>query len=171
MTGRTHFVVGANTAWIAYFLGAQDYWLFVFMIAGGLAGLLPDIDTRKSELSHATGGLTRMFFIDLLFRHRSATHSLMAILLVGVASSFLYQFHAVLPLPVIAGYASHPFIDGFNPQGCEYFYPNKNNYRLIPRFLCVDTGGWADHLLFFVCCLSLLALLFVSLGWIQIALG
>ena len=171
MTGKTHFVVGANTAWISYVLGAPDYWIFIFMAVGGLAGLVPDIDTRKSELSHATGGLTRMFLIDLLFRHRSATHSLVAILLVAIASSFLYKFQVFLPLAITAGYASHPFIDGFNPQGCEYFYPNKNNYRLIPRFLCVDTGGWADHILFFLGCTGLLALTFVQYGLIRITLG
>lgn len=171
MTGRTHFVVGANVAWTALLFGATVPWLAIFALIGGIGGLLPDIDTRKSELSHATGGLTRMFFVDLLFRHRSATHSLLGILLVAVVSSSSISLHPLLPLIITSGYASHPFIDGFNPQGCEYLYPNKNNYRLIPRFLCVDTGGWVDHSLFFFGCLGLMCLLFVSMGWIQIALG
>jgi len=138
---------------------------------GGLAGLVPDMDTRKSELSHATGGLTRMFFLDLLFRHRSATHSLLGVALFGALSTLLFKLDFAAPLVAVLGYASHPFIDGFNPQGCEYFYPVKNNYRLIPKFLCVDTGGWADHLLFGICCLGLAVFMAMRLGWVSVQVG
>lgn len=170
MTGKTHFALGANAVWIAPFFGVAPWLLPVLAMLGGLAGLLPDIDTRKSELSHATGGLTRMFLIDILFRHRSVTHSLLGVALFAALSSPLFKLEFAAPCVAVLGYVSHPFIDGFNPQGCEYFYPLKNNYRIIPKFLCVDTGGWIDHLLFAVCCLSLVAFLGVRLGWIQISL-
>lgn len=171
MTGKTHFVLGANAVWLAPLLGAQPWLLPVLAMVGGLSGLVPDMDTRRSELSHATGGLTRMFFLDLLFRHRSATHSLLGIGLFTALSSLLFKIDFAAPFVAVLGYVSHPFIDGFNPQGCEYLYPLKTNFRLIPRFLCVDTGGWVDRLLFGAGCVCLMVFTAVQFGWLDISVA
>jgi len=150
MTGKTHFAVGTNAVWLSLLFGPASWPLIGLAFIGGIAGLLPDIDTRKSTVNHETGGLLRIFLLDILFRHRSVTHSLLGTILAACLFVPLYRLHPLAPLIALAGFASHLFIDGFNPQGCEYLYPNKNNYRLIPKLLCVDTGGWVDHLLFFL---------------------
>jgi len=147
MTGKTHFVLGANAAWVAFLLVPKDMWFLFLPVIGGVAALLPDLDNRHATIHQLTKGLLRLLLIDRV-RHRSLFHSLIIIPVVVFASSFLYPIHAMVPVVVTLGYISHPFIDGFNPQGCEYLYPWSKNFRLIPRLFCVDTGGWVDSGLF-----------------------
>jgi membrane-bound metal-dependent hydrolase YbcI (DUF457 family) len=147
MTGKTHFVIGANVAWVAYLIVPKDMWFLLLPLIGGISALLPDLDNRHATVHQWTKGLLRLLLIDRV-RHRSLFHSLIIIPLVMLGSAFLLPIHVTVPLVFTLGYMSHPFIDGFNPQGCEFLYPSKKNYRFLPRFLCVDTGGWVDHMLF-----------------------
>ncbi|MBU2567018.1 metal-dependent hydrolase [Patescibacteria group bacterium] len=169
MTGKTHFVVGANTAWIAYLLLPQDLLFIILPLIGGFAALLPDLDNRHATIHQWTKGLLRLLLIDRV-RHRSLFHSLIILPVVIFVSSFLFPIHLIAPVVFVFGYASHPFIDGFNPQGCEYLYPWGRNFRLIPKFLCVDTGGWVDHLLFFMASMGIIAYLLMYSGFIRIDL-
>ena len=169
MTGKTHFVIGANTAWLAFIFMPQSAWFFGLMLAGGFVALLPDLDNKHAEIHQLTKGLLRLLLIDKL-RHRSLLHSLIIMPVVAVASYFTFKFYPMLPWIITLGYASHPFIDGFNPQGCEYFYPSSKNFRLIPEFLCVKTGGWVDHILFGLGVLAFGLFVAVYFGLIQIQL-
>jgi membrane-bound metal-dependent hydrolase YbcI (DUF457 family) len=170
MTGKTHIVVGANTAWIAVALLPLDLWFIVLPIIGGVAALLPDLDNRHATVHQLTKGLLRLLLIDRI-RHRSLFHSLLILPVIIFASTFLFKIHIMAPLMFTLGYISHPFIDGFNPQGCEYLYPWKRNFRLIPKFLCVDTGGWVDQMLFGLGCVGILLFLLVYSGLMQITIG
>lgn len=168
MTGRTHFIIGANTAWLALFFQPMNFWMVPLVLTGALAGLLPDIDTRASTIHQKSQGLTRILLLHKILRHRGFSHSLLILPFIAVLASLLFPIYPLLPLVFFWGYVSHPLIDGFNPQGCEYLFPNPKNYRLIPRFLCVDTGGWVDHLLFIVGLLSLLAMPLYYFGLITL---
>lgn len=168
--GRTHFALGANSVWFLFLLGPIGWPALWLAAIGGLAGLLPDIDTRKSGIHEVTGGLLRLFLLDILFRHRSITHSIIGFLLVVLLSSALATVDPVLPLIISLGYASHLLIDGTNPQGCEYLYPKKENYRLIPKILCVDTGGWMDNVIFTVSIIGLGLFAGIASGWIRLEL-
>lgn len=170
MTGKTHFVVGANTAWVAAVFLPMDLWFIVLPAIGGVAALLPDLDNRHATIHQVTRGLLRLLLLDRV-RHRSLFHSLIIIPVVIVGASFLFPIHAMAPVVFTLGYISHPFIDGFNPQGCEYFYPSKKNYRFLPRFLCVDTGGWVDHMLFGLGIVGIVLLLMTYAGLINITIS
>lgn len=170
MTGKTHFVIGANTAWAAFLFLPQDLWFIVLPVIGGVASLLADLDNRHATIHQWTKGLLRLLLIDRI-RHRSLFHSLIIIPVVVFASSFLYPIHVMAPVVFTLGYISHPFIDGFNPQGCEYLYPWGKNFRLIPKFLCVDTGGWVDHMIFGLGCVGIVLFLLVYTGLISIQVG
>ncbi|OQB19767.1 MAG: Inner membrane protein YdjM [Parcubacteria group bacterium ADurb.Bin192] len=169
MTGRTHFIIGANVAWLALLFQPMNIWLIPLVAAGGLAGLLPDIDTPASTIHQKSQGLTRILLLHKILRHRGFSHSLLVLPFIALLSFFLFPIYPLLPLVFFWGYVSHPLIDGFNPQGCEYLFPNPKNYRLIPKFLCVDTGGWVDHLLFVIGSLALLAMPLHYLGLITLA--
>ncbi len=170
MTGKTHIVVGANTAWIAVAFLPLDLWFIVLPLVGGVAALLPDLDNRHATIHQLTRGLLRLLLIDRL-RHRSLFHSLLIVPPVIFASTFLFSVHVMAPLVFTLGYISHPLIDGFNPQGCEYLYPSKKNYRFLPRFLCVDTGGWVDHALFGLGLVGTLFFLLTYAGLVQITIN
>ena len=167
MTGKTHFVVGANTAWLAYLFLPQDLWFIVLPLIGGVAALLPDLDNRHASIHQWTKGLLRLLLIDRI-RHRSLFHSLIIIPVVVLMGLILLPVHLMAPVVFVFGYITHPFIDGFNPQGCEYLYPCKKNFRLIPKFLCVKTGGWVDHLLFFIASAGLIMFLVMYSGVVRI---
>jgi len=168
MIGRTHFFIGANAAWLMIAFQQLDIWIFALIVFGGLGGLLPDIDTRTSQINVMTGGATRIFLIDKLFRHRSFSHSLLVLPLIAVLSSFLFKLHYLVPFVFVLGYVSHLFIDGINDQGCEYFYPNSKNFRLIPKFLCVTTGGIVDNLLFVAGVIGIAFLIMTYMGLMQV---
>ncbi|MFZ6015454.1 MAG: metal-dependent hydrolase [Patescibacteria group bacterium] len=170
MTGKTHFVVGANTAWAAFLFVPQDSWFIVLPLIGGIAALLPDLDNRHATIHQWTKGLLRLLLIDRV-RHRSLFHSLLIMPLVIFGSTFLFPIHAMAPMMFTLGFASHPFIDGFNPQGCEYLYPCKKNFRFLPKFLCVDTGGWVDHMIFGLGLVGILLFLLTYAGLIHISIN
>jgi inner membrane protein len=54
-------------------------------------------------------------------------------------------------------YASHPLIDLFNEQGVAFFWPLKVKIRLLPEFLAIETGSFAESIFRFL--LMLLSLL------------
>lgn len=170
MTGKTHFVVGANSAWVAFVFLPTDLWFIVLPVVGGFAALLADLDNRHATIHQITRGLLRLLLIDRL-RHRSLFHSLMILPVVIFISTFLFPIHVMAPVVFVLGYVSHPLLDGFNPQGCEYLYPIKTNYRFLPRFLCVDTGGWVDSALFGLGLIGILLFLMAYAGLIQITIG
>lgn len=169
MMGKTHFVVGANAAWITLYLaqGPLDpIWIPGLLLLGGIAGLIPDMDTRKSSINK----IANTFYLHHFLRHRSFTHSMVAMFGVGLVAPWLGGVHPIAPTVFFLGYLTHPMIDGFNHLGVEYFFPKEKNYRLIPKFLCVSTGGWIDHLFFGLGTVGMLSFALVALKIINISI-
>jgi inner membrane protein len=149
MTGKTHFLVGMNAVWALPFLGYLDQWAVPMLLAGGIAGLLPDIDAAEAEIHGGTGSLTKIFFIHKIFGHRKAFHSVLAAFgLFALFAWALPPWHPGLPWVVALGYASHSFVDGFNTKGVAYCWPWDKFFYLVPSFLRSPVGGWADDLFF-----------------------
>ncbi len=88
MTGRTHFIIGANVAWLALLFQPMNIWLIPLVAAGGLAGLLPDIDTPASTIHQKSQGLTRILLLHKILRHRGFSHSLLVLPFIALLSFF-----------------------------------------------------------------------------------
>ena len=149
MTWRTHAVVGANAVWITALFSTVDATALGLLAAGAFAGLLPDIDAsgRGAKIHYVGGGALGLF--KGVFQHRGFFHSVMAVVLLFLVSTWLLrEYHPLLPLILTLGYASHPIIDGFNTVGVRYLFPKRKMYNLIPKFFRTPVHGFADQLFF-----------------------
>lgn len=94
--------------------------------------------------------------------HRGITHS---ITLLGVIATILYlikvRYGINLIIPFTLGVATHIFLDMFNPQGCELFYPYKKNYRFP---VTIATGGLLETILFIVFFMIFIYIFYKSIG-------
>lgn len=126
MDGKTHLaagvVTGAGVIYLKNKLGvdinALDSSLFV---AGcSLGSLLPDIDIDNSMLGRFIPGW-------LFWEHRTVTHSLFFIGVVGLIGLIL-KINLALNIGIIVGIATHLILDGTTPLGLPYLmYPFKVN--------------------------------------------
>lgn len=146
MSGQTHAAIGANAVWIIVLAGMVDERAWIFVVAGAIAGLLPDIDARGAKI-HSIGGEALGAFRGI-FEHRGFFHSLLALVLVYLASHFfLSEYHPLLPPIITTGYASHLFIDGLNFKGVRYLFPMHRMFHLVPKWLATPVRGFLDQLL------------------------
>lgn len=141
MMGTTHALLGAACGWSISGepLGAA---------VGALAGLLPDLDHPQSLLGRRLWPVA--WTLNKAFGHRSALHSLAALLLVALAA------RALLPdwwQIVAVGYASHLLADALTVAGVPLLWPLKFRFR----FLGIRTGGIIEHMLMLVLIVVILA--------------
>lgn len=116
-----------------------------------IASVLPDIDTAASFPGRAIPFISNT--LERRFGHRTLTHSV--IFFVALAT-ILLPLHLLSPdtyACLLAGYASHPFLDTMTVHGVKLFYPlssvkcvfplevnNPHRYRL-------QTGSRMDRIL------------------------
>ncbi len=126
MIGATHMLVGAIATSLG--LGTSDS---VLLTVGALASLLPDVDVSVSTAGKAFPWLSKR--LERRFAHRSCTHSLMASLVLLVAS-YPIPILVEAPLGLIhainIGYFAGYFVDSFTKSGIEIFWPHP------VRFVC-----------------------------------
>lgn len=145
MTGHTHAIAGAAAGALASELLHLPIGLLpVAAIIGAVAGLLPDVDEPGSTVNRHLPIIGPALGRSL--RHRTVTHSVIAIIGLAVAA------HALLPhVPWrwvgvgVAGYASHLFCDMLTPAGIDLFWPIARRVRLGGW---VKTGGKVEEGLF-----------------------
>ncbi|WP_274365547.1 metal-dependent hydrolase [Paenibacillus thermotolerans] len=107
------------------------------LLLGCLSGTLADVDKQGSTMAKVLFPLSALLKV-LKVRHRSLTHSILFLLALMFAAS---------PLPAlffwtfIVAYASHPIIDLLNERGVELLWPLKRHFRLLPKFMAIDTGS------------------------------
>lgn len=120
-----------------------SWWLFGFLsgvpvtgynsLAAAFGGLLPDIDHPESVV----GRRVRFLSVPIasVFGHRGFTHSLLAVVLVGVLA-FQFTLHGQsLLLPVCIGYLSHILGDALSASGVPLLYPwskRRFKWRVLP---------------------------------------
>lgn len=130
------------------------------ILAGGLGGLLPDIDTATSKLGRKLWPASMT--IQLVIGHRTLFHApilYLALYFVGLhfaPAASLYILAATL------GAASHLVLDILNPSGIPLLWPWKKRFHLA-RF---NVGGWVDILLQLLLILLLVILISnLHLSW------
>lgn len=117
--------------------------------AGCLFSLLPDIDSQNSRVGRIFFFLSKR--IEKRFGHRSITHSLLGIVILGLVLFPLRFISPTLFGACLVGYSSHVFLDSFNKTGVQLFYPDgiqavmpgREEYRFV-------YGGKGEMVLLFV---------------------
>ncbi len=169
MVWQTHAVAGANTAWIAYALGAGIELVILMAVLGAFVALFPDIDGDHAKIHNiGVGGITPFAIFRGGFKHRGFFHSLLAVvILVLLLTLFVPEFTLLFALCLGAAYASHLILDGFTPSGIKLLFPKKTKYHFLPKPLQLRTGRTADFLLLFLGSLALAGLFWLILPELQ----
>ena len=159
MTGKTH-IMGGITASLAVGHAANENPLI--MVGAGIVGaLLPDICHSGSRIGRRFPILSRI--INLLFGHRTFTHSLLFLVIVPFLIDRFFP-NDILKYGLLTGMVSHYILDMATRSGIKLFFP----LDLTVRFpLTIRTGSKVENLIF-----SILALLsfyfgYETLGWFR----
>ncbi|MFF2753539.1 metal-dependent hydrolase [Psychrobacillus sp. NPDC058041] len=150
MTGKTH-IVGGIAASLA-FAQISNYDPVILVGAGVIGALIPDICHGGSTIGRKFPFVSKM--VHILFGHRSFTHSLLFLLLMGVLLNSLVINESVVA-GVLVGIISHFILDMATKNGIKLLYPLKVTVRLP---LTTRTGGAIEYLVFAT--LSLLSVYF-----------
>lgn len=152
MTGNTH-IVGGIAASLA-FAQVMNFDPIMTMGAGILGALLPDICHGGSKIGRKIPLLSKL--INVLFGHRTFTHSLLFLLIIAV---LLNKFvpNESFRVGLLVGMGSHFILDMATKNGVKLFFP----INLTVRFpITVKTGGPAESVTF-----ALLSLLSFYYGY------
>ncbi|MCS7461565.1 metal-dependent hydrolase [Paenibacillus doosanensis] len=143
MLQRTHGLAGVVAAELVLQHFQVPVWSWETagaILLGCFAGPLADIDKPGSVMAKLFFPLSALLKL-LGIHHRTMTHSIVFTALIAGALS---------PLPPLYGwtfvwaYASHPLIDLLNEQGVALLWPIRRKFRLLPKFLAIDTGSRAE---------------------------
>lgn len=145
-------VVGGMMLFLLYLFPdlAGGFEIAGVLLAFGFGALLPDIDSEESTLGRYVP------FISKAIPHRTITHTIWAVLLIGGISWYAGSIYGVA---LTAGYALHILQDSFSKQGIAWFYPIggydkfgsgavMKKGRRKPKF-AYKTGGTGETVLFY----------------------
>ena len=143
MKGKTHIVGGAAAAClVTYAIPSSEPLLM--LPAGVVGGLLPDICHGGSKIGRRFRILS--FLVNLLFGHRTFTHSLLFVaLLAGAGFYFVPGAYTDLLIAFLAGVASHLILDAATSSGIGLLYPLDIKVRFP---LTTRTGGIVEWFVF-----------------------
>ncbi len=137
MNGTTHLLAGI-TAGVALSYQQQLPLSLTALCccAGGLGGLLPDLDHKNSTIAHKAWASGNM--VAHLTTHRGFLHTpVFAVGLLLVLQPVLQEiFHQSIPpeplLALLFGMLSHLLLDMLNPAGIPLFYPlSRKRFHLL----------------------------------------
>ncbi|KAA0964937.1 metal-dependent hydrolase [Sporosarcina sp. ANT_H38] len=152
MTGKTH-ILGGITASLAY---AQftNHDPIIMLGAGVIGALLPDICHSGSKVGRKLPLLSKL--INMVFGHRTFTHSLLFLVIVATLLNSFVPNEA-LKAGFLAGMVSHYVLDMATKNGIKLLYPLSMTVRFP---LTTRTGGAVENIVF-----SILALLSFYFGY------
>ncbi|WBC28225.1 metal-dependent hydrolase [Bacillus subtilis] len=155
MQGKTHIVGGAAAAILAaQLMDMPD--APIVGVTGALGAIIPDICHGGSKIGRRLPLLSKI--TNLLFGHRTFTHSLLFLLIVccigfyNVSPERLHLFKGF-----VIGIGSHLLLDAATKNGIAFFYPLKRKIRLP---FTISTGSVIEYLIF-----SALTIIIVCYGW------
>ncbi|MHA8111228.1 metal-dependent hydrolase [Lactobacillaceae bacterium Melli_B4] len=129
---------------------------------------MPDIDVKNTRINRFFGVFGFIFTIQ---KHRTWTHSIWAVILLGLAAHYLPVFHLmdanfadlnfqrIFYWAVVSGYVLHLLEDSFSKQGVRWLYPfsMRESYKGYRRrgnrrskWYYYQTGGPAEHLFYLI---------------------
>ncbi|MGE6487536.1 metal-dependent hydrolase [Paenisporosarcina sp. NPDC076898] len=140
MTGKTH-IIGGLTASLAY---AQftSYDPVLLVGAGVIGALLPDICHGGSKIGRTFPLISKL--INVIFGHRSFTHSLLFLLIISLLLKSFVTNEAVTE-GILIGMVSHLVLDMMTRNGIKLLFPFKIRVRFP---LTTRTGGTVESLVF-----------------------
>ena len=152
MTGNTH-IIGGLAASLA-FASVSNYEPVLLVGAGVIGAIIPDICHGGSKIGRKFKVLSKV--INTLFGHRSFTHSLLFLVLMGVLLNSFVDNESIV-LGILVGMASHYILDMATKNGIKLLYP----FKITVRFpITTRTGGKVEYLVF-----AILSLLTVYFGY------
>ncbi|AVQ35559.1 metal-dependent hydrolase [Staphylococcus kloosii] len=139
MTGKTHASCGILVGALAIEYYKTDLFTSVtIVVLAVIASLLPDICHTQSKIGRKIRIVS--FFIRLLFGHRTFTHSILFIVIIGLGL-YVIQTPQYYFMTIITGLISHVILDMLTPKGVKLFYPIPLTVKLPITF---KTGGLVD---------------------------
>ncbi|SER33304.1 inner membrane protein [Gracilibacillus ureilyticus] len=136
MTGKTHLMGGiASTVVAAQF---TNYDPALFITAGAIGSLIPDICHGGSKIGRKLPMLSKI--INKLFGHRTFTHSMLFLVLIGYVLTLITSNESVI-FGVILGMVSHLLLDASTKNGIKLLYPSALTFRFP---VTAKTGGSAE---------------------------
>jgi membrane-bound metal-dependent hydrolase YbcI (DUF457 family) len=135
MLAKTHLAI---TLFFSLLLAPFVQNQFCFIVISLVATLLPDIDSKFSEL-----GKRKAFrLIQLFLKHRGILHSLLFLFFIAF---LLILFLPSIALPFFLGYGIHLITDSFTVSGIKLFYPLKAVY-----YGFIKTGAIKETVIFWL---------------------
>lgn len=150
MTGNTH-IVGGIAASLA-FAQISNYNPVILVGAGVVGALIPDICHGGSTIGRKFPIISKV--VHTLFGHRSFTHSLLFLLLIGILLNSFVTYEAITA-GILVGMISHYILDMATKNGIKLLFPLKITVRFP---LTTRTGGKVEYVVYAV--LSLLSVYF-----------
>ncbi|AKG73121.1 metal-dependent hydrolase [Salinicoccus halodurans] len=150
MTGKTHIVGGiASSLAFAHFSNFDP----VITVGAGIIGaLIPDICHGGSKMGKALPILSKI--INLIFGHRSFTHSLLFLVLASFLMDRFLPYDAVKN-GLMIGMISHLILDMATKSGIQLFFPISFKVKFP---ITIRTGSMPENLVFSI--LSLVSFYF-----------
>ncbi len=137
MTGKTHIVGGIASGMALASVTSYDP--TILFLSGAVGGLIPDICHGGSKIGRKAPTLSKV--INVLFGHRTFTHSLLFLLLVWFVLGAFVSIESIT-LGVLVGMASHLVLDAATKNGIKLLYPLSITIRLP---ITIRTGGSAEY--------------------------
>ncbi|MBW1606030.1 metal-dependent hydrolase [Lactobacillus sp. Sy-1] len=176
---RTHIAASEALVLGGLFVTNQPIAVEMISVLGVWIGAqMPDIDVKNTRINRFFGVFGFIFAIQ---KHRTWTHSIWSVLLMGAAAKSLpvfklmeanfanINFQRVFYWAVFAGYLLHLIEDSFSKQGVRWFYPitvndDSKKYRRTgsrrSKWYFYQTGGPAEELFYLF---SVLAIVYLSI--------
>jgi len=140
MTGKTH-IIGGMTASLA-FAQVTNYDPVLLVGAGVIGAVLPDICHGGSKIGRALPLVSKV--INVLFGHRSFTHSFLFLLIIGALMNSFVSNESVTA-GILVGMVSHLVLDMATKNGIKLLFPFKIRVRFP---VTTRTGGTVESVVF-----------------------
>ncbi|UQS86203.1 metal-dependent hydrolase (plasmid) [Nicoliella spurrieriana] len=174
---RTHIAVSEALVLGGLYFTNQPISVEMISVLGVWIGAqMPDIDVKNTRINRFFGVFG---FIFAMQKHRTWTHSIWAVLLMGGAANYLpvlqmmnanfaaINFQRVFYWAIFAGYLLHLLEDSFSKQGVRWLYPisvkgTYNKHRRAgsrrSKWYFYQTGGPAERLFYLFATLAIIYL-------------
>lgn len=147
MLWRTHAVAGASLSALAFHGDPEK--MLVAAAIGGMAALVPDIDSPYSKLGAKVAPVSAA--VSIVAGHRGFAHSLAGSAICCAVLAFALRFwlpagavYGFAVPCVFLGYLSHLLLDALNPQGVPLLWPSKRRFSLP----LMQTGSFWEKIFF-----------------------